>query len=410
MSETVRIRGIAVGGDGVGTLADGRTVFVPRTAPGDLVELAALTLRKRFARAAAGRILQPGPGRVEPACEHYMEDVCGGCQLQHLDQATQQAARAEIVGSALRRLGGMEVTNPEVEEAPVTWGYRTRISLAVKHDGRRIGFHRHDRPGEVFDLRRCRIAHPELQQLWSAVRDLRSRLPANLDRIGVRLDRQGDRHLLLEPKEPRAWDGAPAFRAELGRKGHRVTIWWTPPGGAPRVLAGTADPFPATVFEQVNPVMGDRIRTWGLAQLGEVGGQHCWDLYAGVGDTALALAAAGATVQAVEMDRRAVALAERRTEGQSVRWEAARVEDALRRLDPPHTVVTNPPRTGMAAAVVEAIAAVAPPQLLYISCDPATLARDLRRLGEKYRLAALRAFDLFPQTAHVETVALMERG
>lgn len=410
MTAPVRIRGIAAGGDGVGTLEDGRTVFVPRTAPGDLVELAGLSLRKRFARATVGRIVEPASGRVEPPCEHYERDACGGCQLQHLDQATQQAALAEIVGSALRRLGRMTVENPEVEDAPSPWGYRARITLTAQAGNRRIGFHRHDRAGDVFDLRRCLIAHPELQRLWTAVRELRSHLPPRLERAGLRLDRQGGLHLLLEPSEPRVWDGADALHAALVRKGLRVTIWWTPPGGAPRALAGAADPFPATVFEQVNPAMGDRIRAWGLAQLGEVRGRHCWDLYAGVGDTALALAGAGASVEAVESDRRAVALGERRTEGQSVRWDAARVEDALARLEPPDTVVTNPPRTGMDEAVVTRLREVAPRRLLYISCDPATLARDLSRLGDGFRLTALRAFDLFPQTAHVETVALMERA
>lgn len=410
MTAPVRIRGIAAGGDGVGTLEDGRTVFVPRTAPGDRVELAGVRLQKRFARAAIGRVIEPGAGRVDPPCEHYQRDACGGCQLQHLDQATQQAARAEIVGSALRRLGRLEVPNPEVEAAPEAWGYRTRITLAVKSGGRRIGFHRHDRAAEVFDLGRCLIAHLELQRLWTAIRELRTYLPHGLDRIGLRVDRNGGLHLLLEPAEPTAWNGGPALHTELGRKGQVVTIWWTPPGGAPRTLAGSPEPYPVTVFEQVNPAMGDRIRAWGLAQLGEVRGQHCWDLYAGVGDTALALATAGATVQAVESDRRAVALAEGRGAGRPIEWVTGRAEDRLGELRAPEVVVTNPPRTGMDERVVAAISKAGPRRVLYISCDPATLARDIARLGTEYRLAAVRAFDLFPQTAHVETVALLERA
>ncbi len=409
MTETVRIRGIAAGGDGVGTLEDGRTVFVPRGAPGDLVELASLRLQKRFARASLSRLVEAGPGRVEPPCEHYVKDACGGCQVQHLDQESQQAARSEIVGSALRRLGKLDVPNPEVEPAAEQWGYRTRITLAVQAGGRRIGFHRDDRASEVFDLRRCLIAHPRLQELWTAVRELRSQLPAGLERIGLRQDRQGGLHLLFEPKDPKVWSGATAFHAELVKKRLVVTIWWTPPGGAPRTLAGSREAYPVTVFEQVNPAMGDRIRAWGLTQLGDVRGRHCWDLYAGVGDTALALAGVGATVQAVESDRRAVALAEVRSAGKPVEWLAGRAEDKVPSLKKPDVVVTNPPRTGMDERVVAAVAAAEPARVLYISCDPATLARDLLRLGERYRLSALRAFDLFPQTAHVETVALLER-
>ncbi|MFN2315392.1 MAG: class I SAM-dependent RNA methyltransferase [Gemmatimonadales bacterium] len=410
MSTTVRIRGIAAGGEGVGTLEDGRTVFVPRSAPADLLELANVRLHKRFARAEVGRVVEPGPGRVEPPCEHYIADACGGCQMQHMTVETQQEARAEIVGSALRRLGKLDVENPVVESAPEQWGYRTRITLTVQANGRRIGYHRYDRASEVFDLRRCLIAHPELQRLWTAVRELRSQLPPGLERLGLRIDRGGGLHLLLEPKEPQVWSGAAAFHAELLRKSLSVAIWWTPPEGAPRTLAGSSEPFPATVFEQVNPAMGDRVRAWGLGQLGPVAGQHAWDLYAGVGDTARALAAAGASVQGVESDRRAVALGESRGGDGEIEWVAGRAEDKVGGLKRPDLVVTNPPRTGMDERVVAGIAEAAPSRVLYISCDPATLARDIVRLGDGYRLKALRAFDLFPQTAHVETVALLERA
>jgi len=404
----VRIRAIAAGGDGVGTLEDGRTIFVPRTAPGDLVELADLRLHRRFARGRPGRLVESGPDRVTPRCAHYDEDGCGGCQLQHLDPAAQRSARSAIVGDTLRRIARLQVDDPAVDPAPEDWGYRTRITLAVKGGGRTIGFHRYDRPTEVFDLRRCEIAAPPLRELWSAVRALRGLLPKGLLHLSLRLDREGGRHLLLEPATTQAWPGAGRLHGELLRRGVGATIWWRPPGGAARTLAGASEAFPATVFEQVNPAMGDRVRAAAVDALGEIAGAHIWDLYAGIGETTRALALRGATVESVEVDRRAVALADTRGPSTGVRRLAGRVEDHLAGLRPPAAVITNPPRTGMEEAAVRALAKAAPARIVYISCDPATLARDLGRLGERWTTRGLRAFDLFPQTAHVETVTVLE--
>jgi 23S rRNA (uracil1939-C5)-methyltransferase len=178
-----------------------------------------------------------------------------------------------------------------------------------------------------------------------------------------------------------------------------------------RAVFGAEEAFPATVFEQVHPAMGDAVRAYALEQLGDVGGLHVWDLYAGIGETTDRLADAGATVESVESDALAVAHAEARSAHRLPRVErhAARAEDAVGRLRRPGRVVTNPPRTGMDERVTAALAASGAERVVYLSCDPATLARDLQRLGGAYRLAHARAFDLFPQTAHVETVALLER-
>jgi 23S rRNA (uracil1939-C5)-methyltransferase len=132
-----------------------------------------------------------------------------------------------------------------------------------------------------------------------------------------------------------------------------------------------------------------------------------WDLYAGIGETSAVLAAAGASVESVESDRRAVAEAERR--GPAARRHTGRVEDVLNELRPPELVITNPPRTGMDARVADALERLAPERVVYVSCDPATLARDLGRLPG-FRVSDVRAFDLFPQTAHVETVVVLERA
>jgi len=404
----VRILRLAAGGDGVGRLDDGRAVFVPRTAPGDLVELGALRAHRRFARARIAHLLEPAPERVEPRCPHYVRDECGGCQLQHVAAPAQREARRGFVGDALRRLARRDVADPPLEPADREFDYRTKITLAASRDGRRIGLHPYDRAGDVFELEWCHITAPELMRLWQAMRSVRRLLPPGLTAGLLRLDREGGRHVLFTAAATEAWSGAGALHQALAQRDEPATVWWRTEEGAPRAMAGAAgEAYPATVFEQVNPVMGDRVRAHAVAALGPLAGRHVWDLYAGVGETTAALARAGAEVESVESDRRAVAEAERR--GPRATRHAAKAEMAVERMARPTLVVTNPPRTGMDAAVTSALERAAPTRVVYVSCDPATLARDLARLPS-YRLSDLRAFDLFPQTAHVETVAVLERA
>jgi len=403
----VRILRLAAGGDGVGKLDDGRAVFVARTAPGDLVELTELRSHKRFARARAGRLLEPSPDRVEPRCPHYLRDECGGCQLQHVAPSAQREARRGFVGDALRRLARRDVPDPPLVPAEREFDYRTKLTLAASVDGRGIGLHRYHRADQVFDLEWCHITVPELMGLWQALRRLRPLLPPRLGSVVLRRDREGGCHVLLRTAGREAWSGAPMLHAELRRHAETATIWWQPEAGAPRAMAGAGEAYPATVFEQVHPAMGDRVRAYAIGALGPVKGRHVWDLYAGIGETTAALARAGASVESVEADRRAVAEAER--QGPAARRHAARVEHVLGDLRPPDLVITNPPRTGMDARVPEALERLQPSRVIYVSCDPATLARDLERLPG-FGLADVRAFDLFPQTAHVETVAVLERA
>jgi 23S rRNA (uracil1939-C5)-methyltransferase len=408
----VRIERLAAGGDGIGRLADGRAVFVPRTAPGDLAELEGIRLHKRFARARLARVIEPGPDRVEPPCPHYRADDCGGCQLQHLGYPAQVAAKSAIVGDALRRLAGLSAADPAVEPAASPFEYRTKLTLAIGAGGRRIGLHRYDRPAQVFDLAWCHITRPELNQLWQAASRLRRQLPRDATHLVLRLDRAGGVHLIVRsPGGGEPWAGGVALQRALARAQAPAVVWWHPEGGAARAMAGAGEAFPATVFEQVNPAMGDRARAAALAALGPADGRHVWDLYAGIGETTDRLAAAGATVESVESDRRAVAWGEAHGPGRpAVTRHAGRVEDLLPELRRPALVVTNPPRSGMDERAVTKLAASAAERIVYVSCDPGTLARDVARLGDRWRLGAIRAFDLFPQTAHVETVATLERA
>jgi 23S rRNA (uracil1939-C5)-methyltransferase len=387
-------------------MEDGRTVFVPRTAPGDLIEISQVRTQRRYARARAARLLEPSADRVEPRCPHYVHDDCGGCQLQHLDAAAQREARRGFVGDALRRIAKLDARDPDLVPAEAEFEYRTKITLAVDDADGPIGLHPLARPDRVFDLVRCHITTAELMSLWAELRSLRELLPPALRQIVLRLDRAGGLHLVLVGGAP-DWPGADALHRALVARGALATIWLHPEGGSAGAIAGSAFPFPATVFEQVHPAMGDKVRAFALGALGGVAGRHVWDLYAGIGETTAALVRAGASVESVESDPRAVAEAE--TRGPGATRHVGRVERVLGRLRPPALVITNPPRTGMDERVTAELERRAPARVVYVSCDPATLARDLTRMP-RFRLANAVAFDLFPQTAHVETVAVLDRA
>lgn len=411
MIPAIRIERVAAGGDGVGILSDGRVTFVPGTAPGDLVELQDLRLSSRFARAHPGRILEPGPGRVEVPCAHLRDDDCGGCRLQHLSESAQQEVRQRIVGDALRRIGKLTIEDPPLTPAATPWGYRTRITLHRTGNGS-FGLHRAGRPGDTFALRRCLIAREELNLLWEGLSPLAASLPASVTELTLRVDAGAALHCVVHGDGSGLPDPAVLreIRAALAARGQEVTFWSGPRGGTSVLVAGgeEAEQHKAMVFEQVHPAMAETIRGWVMERLAPVAGTCWWDLYAGIGEMTDRLARMGVEVESVERDRSAVVLASRTTIP-GIRRHAGSVEEWIHRLPGPDGVLVNPPRTGLAPEVAKGVAASGARRIAYISCDPATLARDLKRLGDPYQVSAVRAFDLFPQTAHVEVAAILER-
>ena len=419
MTDVVAITAIAAGGEGVGRLADGRAVFVARTAPGERIRLReGVKLHKSFARGELAEIIAAGAARVTAPCPHYVQDHCGGCQLQHVTYEAQLAAKRAIVGDALRRIAKLDVGDPDIVEAVEEWRYRATITLSVKSlgrsdpkglpagRGRTVGLHPYDRPASVFQLIDCHIADFRLMALWRELRPRLDLLPARLTQLTLRLDREGRRHVIAEsPGEP--WRDPEVLRAGLPG-GESVICWWQPVDGAARVVAGPVPGFPPTAFEHVNPEMSTIARGWVVEQLGDVRGAVVWDLFGGIGDTAVELAERGAQVVSVDADEKAIEWARRRAAPRPVRFIAGKAEDVLPTLPEPSAVVVNPPREGLHWNVTLRLTGQPVSRLIYVSCDPATLARDLHRLSPTYRVTAVRAFDLFPQTAQVETVAVME--
>jgi 23S rRNA (uracil1939-C5)-methyltransferase len=406
----ITIERIAAGGEGVGRMPDGRVAFVSRTSPGDVVEVEEVQAKPRYVRARALEVKAPSPERVEPQCVHYTSERCGGCQLQHVSSEGQLRAKSRIVGDALRRIGGLDAEDPDVVPSPIAWRYRSKIRLTARHSrkGTLIGLHREDRPGVVFEPDDCLITSERVMGLWAKLREHRQLLPGDVQSVTLNEDREGRLHVIAGAAgEP--WNGEPLVRA-LGETA--LSCWWEPAGGAARVVAGPETGFPALAFEQSNPDLAGTIRRDAVCGLGDLRGSLVWDLYGGVGDTAELLAQAGATVWSVDADRAAKEWA-RKTSRDGVHHLTGRVENVLHRLAEPDGVIVNPPRAGLAATVARHLDRWAEThpggRMAYISCDPATLARDIGRMPA-LRVGRVMAYDLFPQTSHVETLALLEAG
>ncbi len=428
-SVDVDVRGLAAGGAGIADLPDGRVVFVPRTTEGDRARIRVERSRPRWARGSLITLLTPSPTRVEPACALYAE--CGGCQLQHLAYEDQLRWKGRFVVDALTRIGGFsDVPAPEVVPSPRTFRYRNRVSYTLRRVGTGYvvaGFHALHRPAHIVDVAgECLLPDERLTTAWVSMRERwgrqAERLPsAGRLRLTLRLLGPGDDgiDLVVEGGRP-GWDGGPLFEAA----GTLRAIWHVAgrrdrETGLPEedavhreatLVAGQVDAATSPAFSQVNDAASEELRSYVLERCAASGTGSAIDAYCGVGAYGLGLAARGWTVAGIESDPSAVRQARGSSPpegGTDGRFEihAGRVEDLLPALLPVDVLVLNPPRSGVHEDVPSQLLDAPPSRIIYVSCDPATLARDLKRLADRYTLARLRAFDLFPQTAHVETVA-----
>lgn len=403
---TLDIASIAAGGDGVAR-HDGLVVFVPRTAPGDRI-VARVTPQGRMGRGLLERIEQPSANRVHPDCPHYERDRCGGCQLQHLSLAAQHAAKREIIRDAMQRIGKRDVPLPELRSGASPWRYRRKLTLALRRstDGATAwtaGLHAYDDPDHVFSLDDCHIADPRLMDVWREILSAAALLPDERRLRGsVRLLGEFAAFVLEGGGH---WPSHDEFFARVPQL---AALWWVNDDGTRRLLDDRRPHAePGASFAQVNPTVAAELQSLVVERVMSYAPLRIVDAYAGAGDTAHALAQRGIAVTAIELDDEASAFSAARLPAGSSAIQA-RVEDALEKALPADVVILNPPRAGVDARVTMLLAATvhapnAPRAIVYVSCDPATLARDVGRLPG-WRVAQLIAFDMFPQTAHVETV------
>lgn len=415
---TVRIESIAAGGDGIARI-DGMACFVPRAAPGDVVHIA-FQRKGRHARGRVLRVIEPSPPRVAPRCSHYDGDRCGGCQLQHVEDDAQQIARSEIVRDALTRIGRRDVAPPPVTRG-ATWEYRSRITLTLQRRGAAWigGFHPYDDPTRVFALRECPIAEPVLVEVWHSLQPMLRQLATLTELRRLRLSmRRGNAGVHIVVSGCPATDATNEWSDDVRRRVPAVqeVVFQTRDDFArPEIANGHVDDLvpdaaEAVAFTQVNVAMSDRLRDFVADQVLRRQPSHVVDAYAGVGRLASRLASAGVRVTAIEADRAAAMGADAALVGRpNARVWTARVEDVLHEALPADVVVLNPPRRGVDAAVTERLQrAIDSRVLVYVSCDAATLARDLAALPA-WTLERVQCFDMFPQTAHVETVCVLTR-
>jgi 23S rRNA (uracil1939-C5)-methyltransferase len=394
----IEIDSIAAGGDGVGR-TDGLVVFVPRTAPGDLARVR-LRRGRHFARGSLDRVVRPGPDRIDAPCIHYTRDRCGGCQLQHLSYGGQLAAKRAIIHDALRRIGRREVDVPAVQPSEAQWRYRRKLTLTVRQTaaGWVAGLHPYNDPINVFGLEDCPITDERVMAVWRDVfRAARHYPDVPSFRAAVRIVEE---HAVLVVEGGSRW---PEVRRFFDAVHSLAALWWEPDGSARRLVAERAPVPGGASFGQVNLQVALALRDHVVDRARAYAPTRVIDAYAGTGNTALRLAESGSIVTAIELDPEAADVCYRRLPAGS-RVVVGRVEDVLATALPADLVILNPPRAGLHERVTAALSAVDPPRaLLYVSCNPATLARDLTRLPG-YNVVSVLGFDMFPQTAHVETV------
>jgi len=395
----LRVHAIAAGGDGVGR-SEGLVVFVPRTAPGDLA-LVRIDSVKRFARGTLESVIEASSDRVAPPCGHYVVDKCGGCQLQHMSYDAQLEAKRVVVRDSLQRIAKTDVALPTIRPSTKHWRYRNKLTLAMRRgaDGWTMGLHPYDDPVAVFQLADCPITDERVVASWREIMAAAALLPESPELRGtVRL--AGDEIVILV----RGGDDWPRAEAFFGELSSASALWWAPEKRRATLLFERRSAPAGTSFGQVNEAVGAALHRHVVERVAAHTPRTVVDAYAGTGETATALAASGIRVTAIEIDHEAANLCASRLPAGS-RSIVGRVEDMIARALPADLVILNPPRIGLHERVTRALEAQHERvrAIVYVSCDPATLARDVARL-RSYRVQSLETFDMFPQTAHVETV------
>jgi tRNA/tmRNA/rRNA uracil-C5-methylase (TrmA/RlmC/RlmD family) len=398
----LEVGAVAAGGACVARAPDGRVVFVRHTLPGERVRARITGETKHFLRADAVEVLDSSVDRVERPCPYAGPGRCGGCDWQHVALPVQRRLKAQLVEEQLRRVGKVEravVVEPVPGDVEgLRW--RTRVQLAVDAAGR-AGLRKH-RSHELEPVEFCLIASEEVEEvgaeslLWPGASTVEVAAEGRQRVVNV----TGRHARLPELAAGAVVEGRPV-RSPHGLR-HTVLgrSYEVAAGGFWQVHPGAAQVLAEAVLDGLDPQPGDRVV----------------DLYAGVGLFAALLAervGPAGSVLAVEADRRACSDAARNTADlPQVRIRTAAVDVAtVRRLGAPDLVVLDPPRAGAGLDVTSALSRLRPRRMAYVSCDPASFARDLRVLLDAgWVLESLRGFDLYPMTEHVELVALLSPG
>jgi 23S rRNA (uracil1939-C5)-methyltransferase len=405
LNETLELQltGMGYGGEAFGRDVDGRMVFVPFVLPGELVRVRIQDQRKRWARAYPLEILKSSDLRVTPRCKHF--GICGGCHYQHIPYEQQLHFKKEIVIDQLQRIGGFD--DPPVEDtlaSPSAWNYRNNMRFQRSDNGE-LGFY--DYTGDsVFVVEECHLPEISLDPLWPEV-DIEKL--AEVHQVGLRSGSESPAMVILHAS------GKPEIEAQVELP---VSMVWNSDQGT-FVLAGDDHTIfdisqrkfqvSAGSFFQINTPMTTELIVHVMDLLDPIADEYILDLYAGVGLFSRFLVEKEVVLLAMEESPSACADFLVNLEGfQAVELWATTVEEGLAGVElQPDAVILDPPRAGISNEAFDELMRLAPDRIVYVSCDPATLARDGKKLNTAgYRVESITPFDMFPQTYHIETVSL----
>ena len=442
----LRIGSLAFGGRGVARVDD-FVVFVDRALPGDLVRARINRGKRRYAEASAVALLEPGPNRVEPRCPHYGR--CGGCRFQDLAYPQQLAHKEQTIRDAIERIGhqtGVEIA--PIVGAPETYGYRNKIELSFAHgeDGVRLGFHLAGRWEDILPIDACHL----VGDAWNAARDvveqwardhsitaydrrthdgyLRNLILRGSERTGEllvtvvtsegKLPRPAQLEEELRERVPSCVGllHAATDRPAEVTQGLDTSVVFGHPWYTERLLDLDLR-VSSGAFLQTNTAMCERLYRIAIEEAGLEGDEIVWDLYSGIGSIALALARDAGQVFGIEIVEEAVERAAENAERNGVDNVTFVHGDVAKAIQPlieggvprPEIVVVDPPRAGLVPKAVRRIVELEPQRIVYVSCNPTTLAGNAEQIVEAgYRLVSVRPVDMFPHTHHVECVARFE--
>lgn len=400
----LKIDSLAFGGDGVGRLEDGRVVFVPFSAPGDLLEVEVVSNRKSFLRAKIVRILQASPSRCEAPCQHFTR--CGGCSYQHIDYELEFAAKQQQLKDLLQRMAGIkeEIELDSAFPAPELYGYRNKLKLApseaVRDDH---GVHMNygyffKEEEDFFTVTECPLAMPIIN------RNLRRAVQSPWGWQNAK--KEVPAHLTMRA------DARETCQFYFGRAPANVS-WLR------EMIFDTEVSVPLGSFWQVNPKVAEKLFLTISSWAEELDADFLIDSYSGVGTFAMAIQRNFKERILIENDRQALDAAEFNLKQLKLKHRIIKektesaLAKVLRKLPANKTLlVLDPPRSGCQEKVIQTIYKFKPAHLFYISCNPSTLARDLKKLlkNNLYKVDKVAFFDMFPRTAHFETAIKLKLG
>jgi len=393
---------LVYGGEAMGRLPDGRAVFVPFALPGETIRARLVEEKRGFARGELLEVIQPSPVRIAPRCKHFM--VCGGCHYQHIPYEMQVEAKAEILQDQLVRIA--KIDGPPVKPtvpSPSPWNYRNHIQFHVNDQGQ-LGF-QGARSHAVVPIEECHLPEEVLNDLWPQL-DIEP-LP-ELTRLGLRLGVEDEVLLVLESSTDEAFDftvDVPMAAVQLGPEQTHILSdrFYLEMRVLDRIFRVSGDSF-----FQVNTPMAARMVEHLLEHLLLTQDTTFLDIYCGVGLFSAFMAPRVGRLIGIESNPSAVDdFTVNLDEFDHVEIYQDSAEEVLPGLDVGVDVVlVDPPRAGLSRDVLDGILNIHPATLAYVSCDPATLARDARRLvAGGYTLEHITPFDLFPQTYHIESIS-----